>query len=662
MIYLKFLGEGIRFRVSRNIILCAVIIVALLSTAAGIIASAAHSEAKKETIGVSLDGCSNELSAWLDKKAFFVEYTADEFINGGYDTDLKKGKAFLIDALSSDSDLYDVYIGFQDKSAIFAGGWQPAPGEWDPTSRDWYKASLNSDGVVISDPYTDADSGKLVITISRKIEKNGKIIGVMAHDIFLDQVAETVNSLKIDENGFAVLLTESGDILIHNDTTLSPYVDGDGNDVFFPFTDYLPKYDAKNYDGTIQKFKTASKNGVVYSERPIEVTGWKIGYVFDKAEYEYDTKGITGFFVVLAIGFTIVIIISVSVLIKKAFAPLQKIAVEAKRVAEGDLGTKFEYSENDEIGSVCRAIEDNNSVVKRYIDDIANRLDGMTCGEFDRKSDVEYIGDYSTIETSLNHISNSLAEIFDGIENASANVTSGAGEVAGNANRLAMSVSDKNSLISEIVEEVNGVSKKITDNVKGTDDAREIAKNTAEVVHKSSNQMQKLLEAMDDISSSSEKIRTIIETIEDIAFQTNILALNASIEAARAGEAGKGFAVVADEVKNLAEKSSEASEQTSELIEYSVRAVNNGKSIADEASDSLKEVVEQTNAIDDIIVRINEQSYEQQENMNNVREKIGDIAEFMTSATATAEESAAASDDLNNQASKLKKMISKFGK
>ncbi len=165
---------------------------------------------------------------------------------------------------------------------------------------------------------------------------------------------------------------------------------------------------------------------------------------------------------------------------------------------------------------------------------------------------------------------------------------------------------------------------------------------------------------MREISDASGKIQNIIVTIEDIAFQTNILALNASIEAARAGAAGKGFAVVAEEVRSLAGKSAEASDKTADLIKQSVTAVNRGMEIAEGTSASLDEIVACTDEIDKLIIEINSESHEQRNCVDDVNEKIGLVSNIVNASAANADECAEASRELNNQASELKNMLNDF--
>ena len=176
----------------------------------------------------------------------------------------------------------------------------------------------------------------------------------------------------------------------------------------------------------------------------------------------------------------------------------------------------------------------------------------------------------------------------------------------------------------------------------------------------SNEKMQLMIQAMEDISHCSNEISKIIKTIEDIAFQTNILALNAAVEAARPGTAGKGFAVVADEVRSLASKSAESSKNTSVLIENSLKAVENGTRIADETAQSLYQAVNGVNEMTAIIGQISEASSAQAHSISQVTLGIDQISSVVQTNSATAQESAAASEELSSQSQMMKNLVNKF--
>ncbi len=607
----------------------------------------------------NVQGGVSTLEGWLTNKQALIGFMGRDVLINHYADNREACREFLADCTTRDSDTYETYIGFAaDKTIIFGSGYEP-PADYDPTSRGWYKAAISSSDPIITAPYTDVQTNRQVITCAVRLEENGETIGVLGADIYIDHLSEVVNSIRADENGYAVLLTEDGGIICHKNDAFLPVVDDNGNDVMVNFSDTAEEF-VRPADGEFVYFTDYDGQNVRYHEQAVPTTGWRLGYLLNSKEFNKPTVELIITMLIMAALFNGFISVCIALLLKKMFAPMKDIADNSRRVSEGHLDVAFDYSYDDEIGYVCRAIENNNSVMKKYISDIKKRLEAIAHGDFSVMSDVEYIGDYTSIKVSLDKISESLNKVFGGIENASAAVFSGAGEVSSEANQLSESVAKQTDIINDIAEEMKNLSDKIDNNVSRTDNARNTAHQTATAVSEGSSNMKQLLEAMTDISESSQKIQNIIGTIEDIAFQTNILALNASVEAARAGAAGKGFAVVADEVRNLAGKSAEASDNTGKLIERSVAAVKYGMEIAEKTSVSLDEVVIRTNEIDNIIVEINEESHEQKACVEGINEKISCVSGYVNASAANAEESAAASEELNGQASSLKNIIDDF--
>ncbi|MCH5208345.1 MAG: hypothetical protein J1F04_05630 [Oscillospiraceae bacterium] len=651
---------GIRKFLIFKVTMTAAFVVLLVSVAACIIAVVNHNDQKHQTVMASLEARANAMETWFSEKIALADFMAMTAENRDFVSNREDILDFLHACTAMDSDIFDCYIGFSNKDYIF--GSEYFSENYDPTSRVWYKMAAAADGPVVTDPYTDVQTSRMVITIADKFQKNGETAGVIAIDVFLDTLSGYVGELHVDKSGYAVLTTADGSIIVHENADFQAQLDANENDVFTNLADTMKGYTA-DMDTTELPYVTDYNNETArYGEVVLDSTGWKLGYVLNNNEYNSVYVLIILMFVGLLVISSLYIMFIMYVQMRKAFSPLQEITTKAHDVASGILDVSFDYTANDEIGEVCHTIENNNASIKNYIDDIDYRLEGIAHGKFDRQSRTEYIGDYVKIKRSLDRIASDLSDVFNGIEQASNDVSERANEVSNGSTNLAETVSQQTALITEIVSGIGTVSQKIENNVTGTDNARNTARQTAEVVSTSSSQMNRLLEAMDEISSSSEEIKKIISTIEDISFQTNILALNASIEAARAGEAGKGFAVVADEVRNLAGKSAEASEQTSELIERSVNAVMNGRQIADETSESLRKVVEQTEIIDRIIVSINEDSHEQQTLMGGINENVKLVSDYVTTAAANAQESAASAEELNGQAETLKNIIQGYRK
>ncbi|NCC88476.1 MAG: hypothetical protein EOM05_11555 [Clostridia bacterium] len=243
---------------------------------------------------------------------------------------------------------------------------------------------------------------------------------------------------------------------------------------------------------------------------------------------------------------------------------------------------------------------------------------------------------------------------------ASDQVASGSNQVASGAQALSQGATEQASSIEELSATVNEITTQIKETAENAEKAKQISIDASVATNQSQQQMEKMIAAMNEISNTSNEIGKIIKNIDDIAFQTNILALNAAVEAARAGLAGKGFAVVAEEVRNLAGKSAESAKITATLIESSLNAINNGSKIVSDTAKSLEDVVIGSKNSSEVIQSIADASIEQSQSIAQVNIGIGQISDVVQTNSATAEESAAASEELSGQAQMLKELISKF--
>ncbi|MGN0596484.1 MAG: methyl-accepting chemotaxis protein, partial [Ruminiclostridium sp.] len=239
-------------------------------------------------------------------------------------------------------------------------------------------------------------------------------------------------------------------------------------------------------------------------------------------------------------------------------------------------------------------------------------------------------------------------------------ISDGSGGVASGAAALADAVSEETALINQVMGNVEEIASRVADSAKSAVYAKNQTRDTASIVKESSDKMDELLNSMLDIATSAEKIVKINSTIEDIAFQTNILALNASVEAARAGEAGKGFAVVADEVRNLASKFADASNSTNKLIAETVSVIESGKALAQQTADLLSAVVERTSVIETGVTEISDVTEKQRAQLADIVNKLGEVSGVVETTASTAEESAAASEQLDEQVERLKDSLKKY--
>lgn len=383
----------------------------------------------------------------------------------------------------------------------------------------------------------------------------------------------------------------------------------------------------------------------------------------DASEANREFKIVITIAVGVALIAALITIIFIRVFINKnVVAPINAVSDIAREMAEGKLAeTEVNYKfKVNEIGIFADNLKKTRGQISQYIGDISNILMNMGAGDFTHLPSMEYIGDFEEINRSFHDIEKSLSGIVRNMDSSADGVSSGSGQIANGSQLLAEGTTRQATAIEEINATVSNISKQVSDTAENANKANEYSTSSLEAVEKQNEQMNSMLIAMDEIKNKSSEISKIIKTIEDIAFQTNILALNASVEAARAGEAGKGFAVVADEVRNLAGKSAEAANSTNTLISATVKAVDEGVELAKNTAESMGQVIEQTKQTNNIIKEIDAAAIQQAEAITQVSMGIQDISSVIAQNSATAEETAASCEELASQANILKQQVGKF--
>ncbi len=365
----------------------------------------------------------------------------------------------------------------------------------------------------------------------------------------------------------------------------------------------------------------------------------------------------TGICLLLALGCLISLIYYV---FTRAIDPIVAISKGSSVLGEGRLDIDLPYRSQNELGQLADIIRNSMATIGGYVSDINRIMGELTNGNFDVSTSSDYIGDFRTIQVSVDNLTNMLSRAMGSINASEMKISGNAEQLSSSAQSLAQGATEQASSVQELYATIDGISKSAQQNVETASAAQERARLTGEQVAESERKMEQMVSAMQDVSSSSEQIGQIITTIQNIAFQTNILALNAAVEAARAGEAGKGFAVVADEVRRLAAQSDEAAAATTQLIDNCVSAASRGSGIVDEVSVALRETMELVNRSNQDIGVIADAVREESESIAQVTEGIGQISAVVQTNSASSEESAAVSAELFAQANNLKEQTNRF--
>ncbi len=368
-------------------------------------------------------------------------------------------------------------------------------------------------------------------------------------------------------------------------------------------------------------------------------------------------QAITAVCLVLALFCLISLVVYV---LKNVLAPILHITRQVQPLQEGKLDLALDHQTNDELGDLAGTLEKSMELIRGYIWDLNRIMEQMAKGNFNVKTATAFIGEFRSIEESIDILTSNLSSTINSICQAQTQVSGNAEHLSSGAQNLAQGATEQASAVEELYATLDTLSRSAAENVKTAATAQDNARQTGEQVTISGQQMEQMVAAMKDITEASQQIEKIIATIEDIAFQTNILALNAAVEAARAGAAGKGFAVVADEVRNLASKSDEAAKATKGLIENSVQATGRGSRIVSEVSATLNRTLELVMQSNTAIGAIVEAVKNDAESIAQVTEGICQISSVVQSNSASSEESAAVSAELFNQVQRMEEQTRRF--
>ncbi len=515
-----------------------------------------------------------------------------------------------------------------------------------------------TENLMVSDTeYTD---NQLQIIIGAPVKGENDVLYYVVGSYKYDVLNDVLSNLHIGYSGYAMIVNENGIIMAHpdvnivqNKTNISQLYEGN-NDVMELFQ--------KIYTGVtdIEELKiNGEKQYIAYT--PVRGTNWHMALFMPHSEFKaVERQAITSNIIVTIIC-SIAAAILASVVANKIARSIGNVKERIQKLAQGDITSPVEILQTgDEAEDLSTALQYTVQDIRTYIMELRETLMSVSKGNLNVSVKEDFVGDFIILKESTNYIIDSLNNMMQKLQLAANTLSNAAIHVSNDARDVQNASEEQSTSVEKLIQESNEISNSIIEVDENAKATKELTNKVEQKLEEGINQMKALLKAMDDIRNSEQEIIKTTKFMEDIAFQTNILALNASIEAARAGDAGKGFAVVADEVRNLAGKSSDFSKYTAEIIKVSSEAIDMGVKVANETSVSMNDIASISQEITEITDKLLVSVESEMVALENVAFAVESISNMTTKNLSVAQESANSIEELTQQAVTLQQMVEKF--
>ena len=499
--------------------------------------------------------------------------------------------------------------------------------------------------------------GKLGITMGMPVKENQEtafyVVGVYKYDALND----VISSINLGRHGTAYMVNREGLVTGHPDqslvlaeSTLAQLNDGNEESL---------SHVMSGETGS-EEYSIGNEN-MLMAFSPIRGTQWFLVIQIPKSDYDHLINAAMMVAILSTLAVLIISILVVLRLSRSISRPVKSVTNRMVALSDGDLHTEVTHvNSRDELELMTQTLDATVESVNRYISDIQQVLTQIADGNLKVSAQVDYKGDFALIRTSLCTIAQSMNETIKGFRSAATRLAAMSEELNGQSGQLHQASLEQNQSTEALIHEVSHVKERLSGVTESSSQTRAKTEEIAQCIQEANSRMSSLTNAMDDISSNAQEITKIAKAIEDIAFQTNILAINASVEAARAGEAGKGFAVVANEVKQLAAKSAEAAQNATEMVTSTKDIIQTGVELTADTAGSfsaISSVSDQISAISDTLVAaVNSQ----QNALSLMDERIEAISEIADRNLQNAGGMEQASGSLAKEAENLQAQVEKF--
>ncbi|HCR0054758.1 methyl-accepting chemotaxis protein [Enterobacter hormaechei] len=500
----------------------------------------------------------------------------------------------------------NVYVGYASKTAKFSDP-TGVPADYDPTLRPWYQQAVSADGPVVTAPYVDAGTGKLVVTFAVPVKEQGALKAVVAGDVAMDSVVANVRGIHPTPASSGLLLDSNGTVIAGSDPalTLKPFTET------IKGTDFATLKSGNLVDGT---FNGREKT---FLATAVPGTHWLLVVALDNGDA---TAGMRSLLKASALSLAILALLSgalMHLLIARLLKRLSGIRDAMNSIANGtnDLSQRLPDKGGDEVAQIAQA---------------------------------------------FNAFSDKLSVVMVQLRDASASVKNAAHEIAAGNQDLSGRTEQAASSLRETASAVEEITASVTQSNESAAEANEQASKASAAASRGGDVVAQAISTMQSIELASAKIGDITSVIDGIAFQTNILALNASVEAARAGEQGRGFAVVAGEVRNLASRSAQAAKEIKSLIDSTTESVATGSRFVHLAGDSMDEIRASVGSVSGIMREISIATREQMKGIHEINHAVTHLDRMVQQNAELVVQSAAAASALQSQAGDLAETAGHF--